>query len=514
MNNVKGKGNILNLRLRIAKRGAGGLQNTKTKLCALLLFSVMIVALFALSPAFSSLINSVVINTTGEISLSSITAKSGSPADIQSAVNAVVAAGGGTVYVPAGTFAFNPPLNGVGITIPCTTAPINIIGAGCGTLAEYGTNDTISGASITVLEETQLAGNATMFQRSWSGQSYSGAPIRISGISFVGMVNLTAEGQSNDVAMSIPCTTDFRVDHCNFVNFEGWGISTGANTGGTHPLIDRGVIDHCSFDNPYKTDEQPYNASGAYYSVWGYGIIVYNDYYTWDPNIADYLGNYYNVTTYLSSATGQPDRNTPIPQPIYIENCNFSRCRHAISSNGAGFYVARYDYFQQPAPYGQCDMHGDVGTPAWGSRGSEVYSCLFNLADNSYTADQIGSGTQAFEPRGGGGVYWNNTVITSPGSETLIVGFGNDGESAPYDVEQLYIWNNTAMYSNGTTYNFDAKFLSNSLGSTAGGSTSNCYVNVNYFLFAPNGTNANGLTGPSSYTPYTYPLPLTLTGAT
>lgn len=108
--------NILIQKSRIVKGRAGGLQSTK--FCALLLFSVMIVGLFALSPTFSSLMNSVVVNNVGIISLLSITAKSGSPLDIQTAVNAMGAAGGGTVYIPAGNFTFNPPFNGKGVTIP------------------------------------------------------------------------------------------------------------------------------------------------------------------------------------------------------------------------------------------------------------------------------------------------------------------------------------------------------------------------------------------------------------
>jgi hypothetical protein len=40
------------------------------------------------------------------------------------------------------------------------------------------------------------------------------------------------------------------------------------------------------------------------------------------------------------------------------------------------------------------------------------------------------------------------------------------------------------------------------------GTAYNVTENVNYFFFAPNGTSINGLTGPSSYTPYPTPAPL------
>jgi hypothetical protein len=410
----------------------------------------MIVGIFTLSPTFSSLMNTVVINSTGKISLFSITAKSGSPVDIQTAVNAVAAAGGGTVYVPAGTFTFNPPMNGSGVVIPFNV-PISIIGAGIG---------------VTVLQETVNSGSSDMFDRSWSGQQYSGSSVRISGISFVGFV--MDESVTSNIGIGIQCTQDFRIDHCSFQNFAGMAIYTDDNTG-SYSLIDRGVIDHCTFDNPYKAVLQPHNASGSYYSVWGYGIVLVGDYSTWNP-LSYYLGQYNNLI-------------------IYIENCNFSRCRHAIASNGNGYYVSRYNYFQECAPYGQNDVHGNAGNGV-GGRGLESYSNVFNFTDESYSDGQ----DAAVEPRGGGGVTWNNTVILTAGYGTDTVQFSNDGESAPYDVEQFYIWNNTAQWTNGTAVDFNSKIFPWD------------YVqNVNYFLRAPNQT-LDGFT----YTPYTYPHPLTL----
>jgi len=452
------------------------LQNTK--FCALLLLSLIIVGILTLSPTFSSLMNTVVINSTGEISLFSITAKSGSPVDIQTAVNAVAAIGGGTVYVPAGNFTFNPPVNGTGVTIPYTTVPINIIGAGIG---------------VTILQETINSGGTpttsftSMFKRGYGGQTYSGGPVRISGISFVGFV--VNETVTSNGAIQLVCTQDFRIDHCSFQDFDSQAISISGNNGNNYPLITRGVIDHNTFDNPYKAVLRPHNATGAYFSVWGYGIalsgIGHGQANSWDPNIQDYLGQYYNTSTY---------NGFPIPSPIYIENNNFTRTRHAISANQEGYYVSRYNYFQESAPYGQNDVHGNAGNGI-GGRGLESYSNIFNLTDESHSDGQ----DYAVEMRGGGGVVWNNTVIINPSYGTHTVALMNDGESAPYDVEQFYIWNNTAMWTNGTTFDFNS-LISNQAGYTQ---------NINYFLRAPTQT-LDGFT----YTPYTYPLPLTLTGTT
>ena len=437
----------------------------------------MIAGILTLSLAFSSLMNNVVINNTGEISPSSITAKSGSPVDIQTAVNAIVALGGGTVYVPAGTFTFNPTVSGA-VNITFTKVPINIIGAGIG---------------VTILRETINPGSSSMFSRVWSGQNYNGSAVRISGISFVGFV--VDESVTTNNAIRIANTQDFRIDHCSFQDFAQAAISTSGSTGGTYNLINRGVIDHCSFDNPYKDYWAPHNSSNPTWSVWGYGIIVLGNYYTWDTDLSHYLGQYY-PTTVSSNPMGV---SSYVPQPIYIEDCYFTRTRHAISSNGAAYYVSRYNYFEKSAPYGANDVHGAVGTPAWGGRGMESYSNIFNFTDESYSYGQ----DQALEPRGGGGVCWNNTVILNPSYGTRTIGFGNDGEVAPYDVEQFYIWNNTAMWTNGTLVDFNSKI------GVAPGSGFNGSENVNYFLRAPNQT-LDGFT----YTPYTYPLPLTSTGTT
>ena len=390
-----------------------------------------------------------------------VTASSGSPSDIQTAINTIVTAGGGTVYIPAGTFTFNPSTMGT-VNITFTNVPINIIGAGIG---------------VTILQETINPASITMFKRSWNGQNYNGSAVRISGISFVGHV--VNETVTSNTAIDIRCTTDFRIDHCSFQDFAGIAIYTDYNTGGTYKLVDRGVIDHCSFDNPYKDYWAPHNSSNPTWTVWGYGVVVVGDgqHQVWDPDISDYLGYYYSSTTY---------NGFPIPEPIYIENCNFSRMRHAISSNTHGYYVSRYNYFEKCSPYGQNDVHGGV---PWGGRGLESYSNIFNLTDESYSYGQ----DEALQPRGGGGVCWNNTVILAVGYSSPSIRFGNDGEVPPYDIEQFYIWNNTAQWSNGTAVSFNSKILPWD------------YVeNVNYFLRQPDMSNDS-----FTYTPYIYPHPFT-----
>ena len=77
-----------------------------TKFYAIFLILTMLVGIFTLSPVISSLMNDVVIRSTGRISTVAY-ARSGSAKDIQAVADQVAAAGGiGNVYIPAGTFNF------------------------------------------------------------------------------------------------------------------------------------------------------------------------------------------------------------------------------------------------------------------------------------------------------------------------------------------------------------------------------------------------------------------------
>lgn len=383
-------------------------------------------------------------------------AASGSPADIQAAINSL-GAGGGIVNIPSGNFTFNPPLNGVGVTIPFSTS-IEIIGAGI-----YQTR----------LQESNDSGTSFMFRRAWSGETTSGGHLRISGISFDGYT--VADSQTN-AGIKISCTQDFRVDNCSFTDFPNMGISISDDTGGTYDLISSGVIDHCAFDNPYHDAFLPKNVTAATWAVWGYGVVVVGDGSTWDPTISNYLGHYNQYTTF---------GGVVIPHsPIYIENCNFTRCRHAISSNSNGYYVARYCIFESPAPYGQIDVHGNAGL-GWGGRGLEVYNCTIDLSDQSYSSGQ----SSAIEMRGGGGVVYNNTITLHDTLNSYkALELENDGEAPPYDVQDFYFWGNTIKYANGTVV---TDYVDDNHGYTQ---------DVNYFLRAPTIID-DGFT----YTSYQYP---------
>lgn len=414
---------------------AKGLRNTKfyTTLSVL----VMLTVTLSISPTIASLMDSVTIRSSGIISTTKVTARSGSPEDIQEAVDAVAAAGGGTVYIPEGDFAFNPSQTwlggeGYGVHIP---GGVNVIGQGKGK---------------TILRETQdVFKNPTeMFRIDGAGKS-----VRISGISFIGHV--TGEIVGN-LGLRIENVKDLRVDHCSFEDFNSQGI---------YVENSRGVIDHCDFDNPYH-DIIPG------YTEWGYGIIVTYDYVTWVEDINSLLGHY-----------------DGLDQVIYIEDCTFSRCRHAIASNGGGYYVVRHCTLEEPRPphYYIVDIHGVSGEGGIGGRGLEAYDNIIKGCEyrDPITHEPTGYWHSiAFCLRGGGGVIFNNTIIDCEWGITLSL--GESGQQERCKVKDLYIWNNQMMKQNAPS---EGTYIGPD-GFTEG---------VDYFLKERVG-----------YTPYPYPHPLTL----
>ena len=399
------------------------------KFYAILLVSVMLAGIFSLSPAISTLMNDVIITSTGRISATNVTASSGSPDDIQAAVDVVEAAGGGNVYIPEGNFSFvidpakiGPTNRPTGVNI---RGGVSIIGGGIDKTILYQPSDPPLGGSMFAVD------------------GRNNKKIRISGITFKGCV--TSEDASGG-GITIVAGKDYRVDHCKFIDFAGQGIFA---TNHMAPYgANRGVIDHCNFDNPYK------DIIGG---LWGYGITVIGTYYNWE-DINNLLGRYDGLSNI-----------------VYIEDCNFSRTRHAVSSTGGGYYVVRHCTLSEPRPknFGMIDIHGVSGYEGVGGRGLEAYDNLI-IGAADYAASQV------FWLRGGGGVIFNNTI---QGCAYGVMLTEEAGQQEKCKVHDLWIWNNA---QDGGT------FL------TPGDYTEN----VDYFLYQKAG-----------YVLYPYPHPLTFEAA-
>lgn len=412
-----------------------------------------------LSPVFSSLNGGVPIRNIGTISVRKVTAKSGSSTDIQSAVNAVDAAGGGEVLVPAGNFTFNIDTTHIGVSnSPCGVSipgGVNVLGAG--------NNQTILYVPLTGWNSSGGASSTYYTNIMFVLNGANDKPIRISGIMFQGSVYM-APGAVDTfhglAAISILGVKDYRIDHCNFQDFVSCAISVSGNYVHKWNL---GVVDHCIFDNPYK--DVFYNKTGNW-PYWAYGIVVEGDYPYWAASPDEYLGRYVNNT-------------------CFIEDNSFRRCRHAIAmSASGGWAVVRHNNFTEMivSYYGSyVDAHG-------GARGFEVYD---NIITNSPTDARSIEGSQYYgqylgigiNPRGGAGVIYNNTLINFIGKPAILL--SNDQANSVYRLHEFWVWSNNFV-------NVQPQF------GTAPG-TFTIVEGTDYFQYAKPG-----------YVAYIYPHPLTL----
>jgi len=427
------------------------------------------IAVLASSYFSYALTNNAVIHNSATISISSITAKSGSPADIQAAVNTMAAAGGGTVYIPAGTYYWN----GETVTSYGGVSIIGASNAGC----QGHVNDWAAYTATTILHNNAQPTSAyhppTMFYL----YGANGKASRISGIQFeaTGPLNSSAENTSViESAIQTREAKNVRIDHCTMINFcylaiNMWASTSWWQSGGPSSY---GLIDHCVIDNPYKDTPDPLGNGW----LGGYGVDA-------EGNMASSTEVTLGIQLYAGKYQSIPDVAI-----MYIEDCHFSRCRHAIDANAGAVVVTRFSLFDNPAKYqlqsnniGEIDSHGG----GWGSPTPAPTVCV--EAYNNTITGKASFATTAMRIRGGSGLFYNNHFHppdTAGGSQLqTLLQLDTDNTIPEYQVTQTYIWNND--YSN-------CYFIWNSAGRT---------LNTDYFLRAP----SQGLDG-WTYTPYTYPI--------
>lgn len=425
---------------------------------------VLFLVVGLLNICFAVLYQKIVLINEGTISVSKITAKSGSPADIQAAVNTISAVGGGTVYIPEGDWRCDQTPGGavnIDLSSLADGAWLNIIGS---------TNTTVAATN-----SGQFRQMPAVILRSSVGNSASpivatfriyGAPnkhIRISGLAVLGKV-ISESCENTDIYLK--SVDGFRIDHC-FID-----SSTEADI---LAHMSKGLIDHCNIDQTYSLNYIPPGRTTPIEASWGYGIFVAGDqntgfggYATWVPSLDTILGKY--------DWTGIPYT----AGPVYIEDNVFNHCRHAITSSQYGYYVTRHNLFQTArsdgTPY--IDVHGS-GFAA--GRGLEAY-------DNEITG-----GCPGFNIRGGGGVIFNNNIHDI----NLFSFLWNEGPGPVQEyVHDLWIWNNT-LTNVGTIFNLE---------------NPSPVAGVDYFNdnFQGRITPTNPAPPRPGYIPYQYPHPLTL----
>jgi hypothetical protein len=374
----------------------------------------LLVGTLTVAPALSALTDSTVIESKGTISnVFAVTAESGYWQDIQNAVDQVAAAGGGNVYIPAGTFNFvnvGESWTGARVTIP---AGVNVIGS-------Y----SVSGNTViwnTVLRiPSQMGGDPygtwtgtakstpTMFKI--EGNSDPNKQSRFSGIKLVGYRSIDPEDHLSIKPLSILNIIDYRVSYCYFEH-----MTEGISASGKYC---RGVTDHCWFINHYATVTSAIETCDV-----GYGCSFFRSGYEdlWDP-ITEVLGKY---TLYTH----------------FVEDCTFSKWRHEIASNDGAHYVARYNTFGPTFGFQIIDAHGTYNVV--GTRAVEVYNNKF-VEEIPIQCPKVIAGI-----RGGACVFFDNTIdSTFEYKYVMLVAEGTVEKCWPNEV---YVWSNTGIKVSNTS---------------------------------------------------------------
>jgi hypothetical protein len=429
-------------------------------------------------------------------------------------VNAVIAAGGGTVNIPAGNWECNQAVGGA-INIDLQSLPagawLNIIGSNktVNTKTQNGVPIT---CPATILRSSTINNVNTigtfnvvgspLEQGNFNNVLSTNRHIRIAYLTILG--NVTDDSTQNNYGIAMSYVDGFLIDHCTIDSQCNAAINSGSS---------KGVVSSCSITDYYHE---------FYGGDWGYGVCVTgNSQYwcnglgtpTWIMNIDSVIGlyNWQGITlnygnpqvysynemygTHYSDSFGTTNDISFTAGPVYIENNYFNLTRHPASSSQYGYYVFRFNYVETNVINLQAvDQHGR-DFPA--GRFSEVYN---NTICNADYGDYL---------RGGGALIFDNNFK----NDLTGVGMGNEDYNAtgiPYDYQYLndiWIWNNIGSntLTSGGLYSSYGVF--NPLVVPTG---ENITMGVNVFTDSWGGlvTATNPTPPKPGYTPLAYPFPL------
>lgn len=451
------KRNILNQRLRIINSGARRIQNLK--FWGALLILIVLTGIFTLSPAISSLMNDVTINSFGQISTSTTTvwAESGYWRDIKDAVDYAAQVGIKNVFIPEGTYNFvnvGESWTGYRVTIP---AGVNLFGAPTernddGSVVEWKTVLQIPWEAAPPRPDYD-----TMFR--FQGNGDPNKPSRFSDIKVVGYREFYPPSDRWYSVVRMYNIINFRVDHCFFKNTAGIAVDVKAPANGNCC----GLIDHCKLINDYGYVEWWYADCSVHYGI----AIGATGTTRWEDDISKVLGQYTSYT-------------------VFVEDCYFSRWRHCVCAGEGAHYVFRHNTIEKDSIVGSLDGHGtynNVGTRAMEFYDNIIIDPILNKHPQNWNSTTPSDGTDGYAVnwRGGGGVVFNNLV------RNYVVGLYllDEGEVPKCYPHDIWIWNNTF-----TNIRYPVLTYSDYRDIQEG---------VDYFFYAKLG-----------YTPYPYPHPLSL----
>jgi hypothetical protein len=412
----------------------------------------------------------------------SIYALSGSASDIQAAVDQAEAAGGGDVYIPAGTWNFvevGEPWKTVGVPLG-----VNIFGAPNNRDA----NGQNTEWNTVLVMPYDVEG--TWFNLGKGGSSYPTfdpdvtprtQPIRFSDIKLQGYRSIDPESDTRNTGIVIYGVPDFRIDHSCFENTAGSAVTVQAWY--DEGLYSHGVIDHNRIYNTHGWDDLANYVNGnTDYGIELHRVVYGSDFSQWEPT-ESVLGKYTDYT-------------------VFIEDNYFSKWRHVVSSGHGAYYVFRYNTVDQDWGHFSVDVHGlrDSEPERLGGRGAEIYENTFTNCNPSDDSPSGGSNVRGLFQNGGGcGVWFNNYVDNTYNS---IVLYNEDAVPSPTcHLKDFYLWSSKGSWTPYVSYPSGSIDPSRNVladwSRQAGNPNDSNYPNVD-----PSWSI-------SYYKPYTYPHPLT-----
>jgi hypothetical protein len=414
----------------------------------------------------------------------SVNAASGSAADIQTAINSIVAAGGvGTVYIPAGTYNFY--VYGQTWTDVYIPDGVNLIGAepnAADSTIKVGVSRATLGVPSswnTILNMPYEAGGGVDDPKVWfsmgNGSQSTSLSSRFANIKLQGYRTTNTASTSFSKGVVVYGVINFRIDHCMFEN-----IPSGALTVPMwyqQNMYCSGVIDHCNITNLVGYD----NLGNYHDSTVEYGIQVGRAYH---PDAGFNLPMPYDQPMTM---LGQYTNHT-----VFIENNYFSLWRHCVASGHSGYYVFRYNWINKDTAHYSLDVHGlrDAETGRSGGQGAEVYENNFTASVDWYGVMQDG---------GGYGVFFNNVIDSTYGFVTL---YNEDAVySSTWHLLNFFLWGNSGTWTPYITYPTGS--IASERNVTADWTRpAGVYGGASY----PNVSSSWSI---ASYVPYIYPMPLT-----
>jgi len=211
--------------------------------------------------------------------------------------------------------------------------------------------------------------------------------LRVSGIRFDGVSLPDSTGK--DVGVLLEDAEDFRVDHAYFGHMGFAGVRTNGTS--------RGVVDHSTFFAELKP------AIGTE----GYGVVVYG----------------------TNALSGFPLGSR---EATFVEDCEFSLCRHAVAANKGGRYVFRHNHVANGVIAHAADAHGTEYASEVGTEWVDIHD---NVIEQANHEPPYYDGW-AVRIRGGQGLVWNNTIR---GYRTAVELTQLTSEATG----PVFVWNNT-----------------------------------------------------------------------